>query len=94
MSITTLNNFKFNCGNIFELRFDDLPETSSKANKFQWYLILSGTRYELKFLEMTGTMRKLYYENNIVYLNLDDKMLRIYSKNEFEQYEIEESEID
>jgi len=81
MSITTLYNFKFTSGSIFEIKFADLSDTAAKKDKFQWYLILDDHRHDLSFLKMTQTSRKFTYNNNIVDLDIDNKILKIHFEN-------------
>lgn len=77
MSITTLHNFTFTNGNIFEIKFADLPITASKKDRFQWYLLLENCRYDLSFVEMTPISRKFKFTYGTVDLDFDNKTLKI-----------------
>ena len=76
MSVTVINNFKFSGGSIFELKFNDLPSGANKAARFQWYLCLYDQRYDLKFIEMTATLRHFTYNNTYVTLDITEKLLK------------------
>lgn len=69
-SIKVINRRTFPGGSIFELEFCDVGEESSKNNRFQWYLILNGTRYTLSFFEMIGEVRYLNYSVIRIVLDL------------------------
>uniref|UniRef100_A0A6C0C757 Uncharacterized protein n=1 Tax=viral metagenome TaxID=1070528 RepID=A0A6C0C757_9ZZZZ len=77
MSITTLHNFKFTNGHIFEIKFTDLPDTASKQHRFQWIMLLNDCRYDLSFLNMTPTTRKFKFTYGTVDLDFDNKSLKI-----------------
>jgi hypothetical protein len=44
-------------GTVFELKFNTLPESASKADKYQWYLCLGKKRYDLDFKRMENGIR-------------------------------------
>jgi hypothetical protein len=69
MSIEVINNFSFTDGKIFEVKFNDLTTNSSKASRFQWYMILKDVRFDLKYVDTVDKVRIL--EHPLFFLNLD-----------------------
>jgi len=49
MAVTVINNYNFLEGKskLFEIRFDDIPRSACKEDRFQWYLIHKDVRYDL-----------------------------------------------
>jgi len=77
MSVNIINSFKFSGGNLFELKFNDLSQDANKSDRFQWYLCLYDKRYDLKFVEMTATLRHFTHENKIITLDITNKLITI-----------------
>jgi hypothetical protein len=76
MSISIINNFKFESGVIFEVKFDDLSNEASKKDKYQWFLIHNDLRYNLQFLSMDNGIRKLVSGGDMfVDLDVDNLIL-------------------
>jgi hypothetical protein len=76
MSVTIINNLKFENGVIFEIRFDDLSNESSKKDRYQWFLIHNDLRYNLQFLSMDNGIRKLVSGGDMfVDLDVDNSIL-------------------
>jgi hypothetical protein len=58
-AIEILHDFQFSSGRIFEAKFNDVDRIH-KSDRCQWYLIIYGKRYDLRFVKMEGEKR--YFE--------------------------------
>jgi hypothetical protein len=55
--VEVINGFKYNGGEIFELKFCSLPKEAAKEFRFQWFLIYDMHRYDLKFVSFEDNIR-------------------------------------
>lgn len=53
-----------NSGTVFELKFNSLPESASKVDKYQWYLCLGSKRYDLEFKRIENGIRYFTLRKN------------------------------
>ena len=76
MSIDVINDFRLGVsdGRIFELCFNDVRKQADKADRYQWYLILSDKRYTLRFESMIDSVRhfSIPYTNMTVMLDVQN----------------------
>ena len=89
--VKVINRFKYDCGEIFELKFCTVPSTSSKKNRYQWVLINHGDRFDLKVINVTENIRTFefndpLYESMVWTVQLDTdkmKLLMTHNKNPY-----------
>ena len=80
MAVVLINDFVFDGGSVFELKFVDI-KSDNKIEKYQWYLVLQDKRFELKYKYGYGNYRE--FRVNIIPMDiwLDmDKMLLNFDK--------------
>ena len=71
-----INDFTFEGGSIFELKFTDAY--GEKKDVYQWYLIYDGKRYVLNFVDQKKGIRILHNDSiGIIVLNIKELTLHI-----------------
>lgn len=65
-----LYHFRFDGGEIFEVKNLSLPSTAPKNERLKWYLVLDGQKSELKFQSMGSDYRVFDHHGAKVYLDL------------------------
>ena len=70
-----LYKFNFSNGEIFEIKYTDLPKTAPKSERFKWFIKLNNNTQELEFITMTTSTRK--FKMNETEINLDMENLTI-----------------
>lgn len=73
-AVTVLDDFKFSQGRLFKLCFPDVPPVAREGgSRYQWVLILDGTRHDLKFVQHTSTIKTLV--TSMMEINVDVEQL-------------------
>ncbi len=72
-----LYKFKFDKGEIFEIKYLDVPKTAPKCERFKWFIVLNDTEHELEFIEMTQDTRKFKVDNIFIFLHIKNKYICI-----------------
>jgi hypothetical protein len=66
-----LYKFQFSRGEIFEVKYTDLPKTTSKNERFKWFINLDGQESLLEFVSMTSTTRNFRLNDTVIHLDIE-----------------------
>jgi len=80
LPITVLHSIPTPRGRVFEVKFNDVPDTASKADRYQWYMIHDNRRHNLKFTGMLDDTRYLECEEFIVKVDLAKGSVEVHSR--------------
>ncbi len=64
-------------GEIFEVKYTNLPRTAPKAERFKWFIVLNNERIELDFVLMTPTTRQFKLNDVEIHLDIAGLVLKI-----------------
>ena len=75
-----LYRFEFDKGEIFEVKYIDLPKTAPKSKRFKWFIVIENVKTELSFLSMSVNTREFMLNGKPLFLDMYNKYIDIDGK--------------